>query len=48
MLAGFIYATEADLLNTALFGKTAKEWRNDNKDKKGNIREYATVEQLVV
>ena len=43
-----IYATEADLLNTALFGKTAKEWRNENKGKKGNIREYATVEQLVV
>lgn len=46
--AGFIYATEADLLNTALFGKTAKEWRAANKDKKGNIREYASVEQLVV
>jgi len=44
----YIYATEADLLNTALFGKTAKEWRAENKDKKGNIREYATVEQLVV
>ena len=35
-------------MNTALFGKTAKEWRAENKDKKGNIREYATVEQLVV
>ncbi len=46
--AGYIYATEADLLNTALFGKTAKEWRTENKDKKGNVREYATVEQLVV
>jgi hypothetical protein len=45
---GYIYATEADLLNTALFGKTAKEWRTENKDKKGNLREYATVEQLVV
>ncbi|MCF6204969.1 MAG: hypothetical protein L3J59_15085 [Methylococcaceae bacterium] len=46
--AGYIYATEADLLNSALFGNTAKEWRDKNKDKKGNIREYATVEQLVV
>ncbi len=46
---GYIYATEADLLNKALFGKTAKEWRTENKDKKNsNIREYATVEQLVV
>ena len=44
----YIYATEADLLNTALFGQTAKEWRAQNKDKKGNMREYATVEQLVV
>jgi len=45
---GFIYATEADMLNTALFGKTAKQWAACNKDKKGNIREYASVEQLVV
>ncbi len=44
----FIYATEADLLNVALFGKTAKEWKENNSDKKGNIRDYATVEQLVV
>ena len=44
----YIYATEADLLNKALFGKTAKEWRDKNKDKKGNIRDYASTEQLVV
>jgi len=43
-----IYANEADLLNVALFGVTAKEWRNSNIDKKGNIRDYATIEQLVV
>ncbi|MCL2747102.1 MAG: KilA-N domain-containing protein [Oscillospiraceae bacterium] len=44
----FIYADEADLLNTALFGMTAAEWRKDNVDKKGNIRDYATIEQLLV
>ena len=44
----FIYANEADLLNMALFGMTAKEWRDNNPDKKGNIRDYASVEQLVV
>lgn len=44
----FIYANEADLLNVALFGKTAKEWRDQNSDKKGNIRDYASIEQLVV
>ena len=43
-----IYAAEADLLNVALFGKTAKEWREENPDKEGNIRDYATLEQLVV
>src|SRR5699024_4313810 len=42
------YASEADLLNVALFGITAKEWRESNPDKKGNIRDYATLEQLVV
>ena len=42
-----IYASEADVLNVALFGKTAKEWREGNKDKKGNIRDYANVSQLV-
>ncbi len=45
---GHIYASEADLLNVALFGKTAKEWRTEYPDKDGNIRDYATVEQLVV
>jgi len=44
----FIYADEADLLNVALFGMTAIDWREKNKDKKGNIRDYATVEQLLV
>src|SRR5699024_10167900 len=40
--AGMVYASEADLLNVALFGMTAKEWRENNSDKKGNIRDYAT------
>jgi hypothetical protein len=44
----FVYANEADLLNVALFGKTAKEWRDQNPNDKGNIRDYATLEQLVV
>lgn len=44
----FIYATEADLLNVALFGKTAAQWREQNPTLKGNIRDYASVEQLVV
>lgn len=44
----FVYANEADVLNVALFGKTAKEWRDENPDKKGNIRDYATIEQLLV
>ena len=44
----FVYANEADLLNVALFGITAKEWREKNPDKKGNIRDQATLEQLVV
>lgn len=43
-----VYATEADLLNVALFGKTAKQWRDENPDADGNIRDYATIEQLVV
>lgn len=42
-----IYASEADVLNIALFGKTAKEWHIENPDKKGNIRDYANVAQLV-
>lgn len=44
----FIYADEADLLNIALFGKTAQEWRKENPKQKGNIRDFATLEQLVV
>jgi hypothetical protein len=43
-----IYATEADLLNMALFGKTAKQWRDENRDSDGNIRDFATIEQLVI
>ena len=43
-----VYANEADLLNVALFGLTAKEWRDRNPDKKGNVRDEATLEQLVV
>lgn len=42
-----VYATEADVLNMALFGQTAKLWRDSNSDKKGNIRDYANVSQLV-
>ena len=43
-----IYATEADVLNMALFGKTAKQWRDENPNEKGNIRDLATIQQLVV
>ena len=46
--ANFVYADKADLLNVALFGLTAKEWRENNPDKKGNVRDYASLEQLVV
>ena len=42
------YATEADVLNVALFGMTANEWRKNNPDKEGNIRDYTTIEQLIV
>lgn len=44
----FTYASEADLLNTVLFGKTAKEWRDSNPNEKGNIRDNATLYQLLV
>lgn len=44
----FIYANEADILNVALYGKTAKMWRDENPDLEGNIRDYSTIEQLVV
>jgi hypothetical protein len=50
----FVYANEADVLNLALFGKTAKQWRKENPntkdlstEKTGNIRDYASIEQLV-
>ena len=43
-----VYANEADLLNVALFGKTAQQWRNENPTSEGNIRDTATLEQLVV
>ena len=45
--ASFVYASEADVLNVALFGMTAKQWREENPDKKGNMRDYAEVSQLV-
>ncbi len=44
----FVYANEADLLNVALFGITAKQWREANPNAEGNIRDMATIEQLVV
>ena len=43
----FVYANESDILNVALFGKTSKEWREENPELKGNIRDYADVNQLV-
>lgn len=43
----WVYATESDVLNVALFGKTAQQWRDENPDKDGNIRDYANVSQLV-
>ena len=42
-----VYANEADVLNMALFGMTAKQWRDNNPDKEGNIRDYANVNELV-
>ena len=45
---GVVYADEADVLNVALFGKTAKQWRTENPNLKGNMRDYATIEQLLV
>ena len=44
----FTYANEADLLNVALFGQTAKQWRDANPGKKGNMRDEATIQQLLV
>jgi hypothetical protein len=46
--ASVIYALEADILNMALFGKTARQWKIENANKEGNIRDWATLEQLVV
>lgn len=45
--AALVYASEADVLNMALFGKTAKQWRDENSENDGNIRDYADVSQLV-
>ena len=45
--ASIIYANEADVLNVAMFGMTAKQWREDNPDQKGNIRDYATINELI-
>lgn len=45
---GFIYANEADVLNVALFGMTAAQWRKDNPEFSGNMRDHATIEQLLV
>jgi hypothetical protein len=42
-----IYANEADILNMALFGMTAKDWRIQNPDLKGNIRDYANINELI-
>ncbi len=44
----FKYANEADMLNVALFNKTAKQWRDENVDLKGNIRDYASLNELLV
>jgi hypothetical protein len=46
--ASLVYANEADLLNVALFGQTAREWRDAHPDAEGNIRDHAPLEQLVV
>jgi len=46
--AAITYANEADLLNVALFGQTAKQWRDQNPTLEGNMRDYATIEQLLV
>lgn len=45
--ASIIYANEADVLNMAMFGMTAKQWRETNPDLKGNIRDYATINELI-
>ena len=45
--ANVIYANEADVLNVAMFGMTAKQWRETNPELKGNIRDYATINELI-
>ena len=45
--ASYVYADEADVLNVAMFGKTARQWREANPDLKGNIRDYATINELI-
>ncbi len=45
---GYVYADEADVLNVALFGKTAKQWKRENPGVKGNMRDFASIEQLLV
>jgi len=45
--ANIIYASEADVLNVAMFGKTAKMWRDEHPESKGNIRDYATINELI-
>lgn len=45
--AAMKYAEEADVLNVAMFGMTAKQWREANPDLKGNIRDYATINELI-
>lgn len=44
----YIYANDADLLNAALFGKTAKQWRDENSGKKGNVRDCASTIELAI
>ena len=46
-IAALKYADEADVLNVAMFGITAKQWREANPDKKGNIRDYASINELI-
>lgn len=45
--ASYVYADEADVLNVAMFGKTARQWREENPDLKGNIRDYASINELI-
>ena len=45
--ASIIYAEEADVLNVAMFGKTARQWRDENPELKGNIRDYASINELI-